>query len=379
MNRQQAKKHRIAMAGGWTGGHVFPIKSLIDYLAQKPDFSKQVEALYWFGSKDSLEQTVFKRIQQERSGPQFSFVHILSGKYRRETYLRSNLKNIRDFFLFIAGIFQSLRYLRKYSIDTIFCKGGYVALPLVVAGRILRKKIVVHESDTRPGLVNKLASKMAKKIFTWFDDVLKDSETIGQILSDDMIFDGDMDKNPLLKEVFAQYDNQKSWVLVVWWSQGSQRLYQSLIKAIQTDKTLQTEFVFFVVLGLLNKELASEFEGFPNVHVFEFVSQKEMWVLCAHCDIALTRAGTTSLAEQKLYDMKLLIVPIAWTHDQYQNAERYQKNHDDVLLDQRNEDFLNKLVLELKKHKHNKKVSLENDKAERIHTGKDKVWEALLN
>lgn len=123
MNRQQAKKHRIAMAGGGTGGHVFPIKSLIEYLAQKPDFSKQMEALYWFGSKDSLEQTVFKRIQQERSGPQFSFVHILSGKYRRETYLRSHLKNIRDFFLFVAGIFQSLRYLHKYHIDTIFCKG----------------------------------------------------------------------------------------------------------------------------------------------------------------------------------------------------------------------------------------------------------------
>lgn len=79
----------------------------------------------------------------------------------------------------------------------------------------MRKKIVVHESDTRPGLVNKLASKMATKVFTGFDGVLKNAETIGQILSDDMIFDGDMDKNPALKEVFAQYDNQKSWVLVV--------------------------------------------------------------------------------------------------------------------------------------------------------------------
>ena len=104
-----------------------------------------------------------------------------------------------------------------------------------------------------------------------------------------------------------------------------------------------------------------------------------MGVLCAHCDIALTRAGTTSLAEQKLYDMKLLIVPIAWTHDQYQNAERYEKNHNDVLLDQKNEDFLNKLVTELKKHKYNKKVVLENDKADRIHAAKDKVWGALLD
>ncbi|MEI6425764.1 MAG: glycosyltransferase [Candidatus Absconditabacteria bacterium] len=378
MNRQQATKHRIAMAGGGTGGHVFPIKSLIDYLGDKPDFSKHVEALFWFGSKDSLEQTVFKRIQQDRKGTDFSFVSIFSGKYRRETYIKSNLKNFRDIFLFIFGIFQSLRYIRKYKIDTIFCKGGYVALPLVVAGRILRKKIVVHESDTRAGLVNRLASKMATKVFTGFDGVLKKSETIGQILSDDLIFDGDINKTPVLKDVFAEYDSSKSWVLVVGGSQGSQRLYQSLIKAIQTDKILQDDFVFFVVLGLLNKDLSKDFESFANVHVFDFVSQKEMGVLCAHCDIALTRAGTTSLAEQKLYDMKLLIVPIGWTHDQYQNAERYEKNHNDVLLDQRNEDFLNKLVSELKKHKNDKKISSENDKAERIHEGKDKVWEALL-
>ena len=133
-----------------------------------------------------------------------------------------------------------------------------------------------------------------------------------------------------------------------------------------------------MVLGLLNKDLSKEFEWFDNVHVFDFVSQKEMWALCAHCDIAITRAGTTSLAEQKLYDMKLFIVPIARTHDQYQNAERYQKNYWDVFLDQRHEDFINKLVLELKKHKEFKKEPSHKNKAEIIHAGKNKVWKALL-
>lgn len=378
MNRHDIQKHRIAMAGWGTWGHVFPIKSLLDYLDQKPNFSKKIEELYWFGSKDSLEETVFKRLSQDRNGPKFSFVPILSGKFRRETYLKSNLKNIRDLFLFVAGIFQSLRYLSKYKIDTIFCKGWYVALPLVVAGRILRKNIVVHESDTHSWLVNKIASKMASKVFTWFDNVLKHSETIGQILSDDIIYDGDIVSIPNLKDVFEQYDNEKTWVLVVGWSQWSQRLYQSLIRAIQTDKTLQTDFVFFVVLWLLNKDLANDFVDIDNVKAFDFVSQKEMWALCAHCDLALTRAGTTSLAEQKLYDMKLLMVPIGWTHDQYQNAQRYVDHYDDVLVDQRHEDFLNKLVVELKKYKHTKKEITENNKADLIHAGKDKVWEALL-
>ena len=379
MEKKHIKKHRIAMAGGWTGGHVFPIKSLIEHLEQNKIFSDEISHLFWFWSKDSLEESVFKKIHQNRDGPKISFVHISSGKFRRETFLKSHLKNFGDFRLFLFGIFQSLRYLKKYKIDTIFCKGWYVALPVVVAGKILRKKIVVHESDTRPGLVNKLASKMANKVFTGFDDVLLNAETIGQIISDDLIFDGDFKDIPNIKEVFDQEDKSKTRILVVWWSQWSQRLYQSLIRAIQTDKTLQTEFVFFVVLGLLNKDLAKDFEWFDNIHIFEFVSQKEMWALCAHCDIALTRAGTTSLAEQKLYDMKLFIVPIAWTHDQYQNAERYQKNYWDIFLDQRNDDFLNKLVSEFKKYKEFKKEISHNDKAEIIHAAKDKVWAALLN
>jgi UDP-N-acetylglucosamine:LPS N-acetylglucosamine transferase len=136
---------------------------------------------------------------------------------------------------------------------------------------------------------------------------------------------------------YPDLDKNKPWILVVGGSQGSQRLYQSIIKALESDKTLQNDVQFLVVLGLLNKDLRPQFERFPNVVCFDFVTQKEMGMLCYHCDIAITRAGTTSLAEQKLYDMKLFIVPIAWTHDQYDNANRYQDNYGDILIDQKDE------------------------------------------
>jgi UDP-N-acetylglucosamine:LPS N-acetylglucosamine transferase len=58
-----------------------------------------------------------------------------------------------------------------------------------LAAALLRKKIVVHESDTHSGLVNRIASRFAKKTFTGFDGILKNSETIGQILSDDIIIE----------------------------------------------------------------------------------------------------------------------------------------------------------------------------------------------
>lgn len=66
------------------------------------------------------------------------------------------------------------------------------------------------------------------------------------------------------------------------------------------------------------------------------------------CDIAITRGGTTSLAEQKLYDLKQIIVPIPWTHDQYDNAKRYAKHHNDIRLNQRDHDFEQQLTKSIK-------------------------------
>lgn len=76
------------------------------------------------------------------------------------------LLNLRDLFLFGWGLILSLIHLKKIKADVIFCKGGYVALPVVIAAKLLSKPIVVHESDVHPGLVNRIASKYASKSFT---------------------------------------------------------------------------------------------------------------------------------------------------------------------------------------------------------------------
>jgi len=58
----------------------------------------------------------------------------------------------------------------------------------VFAAKKKKKKIIVHESDTHSGLVNKMAAYFADRIFTGFDNVLPRSETVGQILSDDIAY-----------------------------------------------------------------------------------------------------------------------------------------------------------------------------------------------
>lgn len=363
----KTKKLRIAMAGWWTGGHVFPIRSLLSFFKNNKEYVHQVEKLYWFGSKKSLEQKICHELQEDMTKNILTFIPIYSWKYRRETYRKSRLKNIPDMFLFIFGIFQSIFYLLRYRIDVVFCKWWYVALPVVFAAALLRRKIVVHESDTHPGLVNKIASRFAKKVFTGFDWALKNSETIGQILSDDII----IDTHPEF--------TKKTLVLVVGGSQWSQRLYKNIIDSLENNPELQQDYEFFIALGFANEEMSTHFDKFHHVHTYGFLSQKEMGELYNICDVVITRGGTTALAEQKLYDMQQIIVPIPWTHDQYDNAKRYVQHYNDISINQRDKDFQEQLTKSIKDFKWFKKVHQKKDKKAIISKAKIIIRKSLLD
>ncbi len=372
------------MAWWWTGWHVFPIKSLIEYISSKSEYSSKIKNLYRLWEKKSLEEQTFHKIKPATFG--FKFITILSWKYRRETIWKSRLKNVRDIFIFIAGIFQSLFRLIYFRIDVIFCKWWYVALPVVLAWFILRKKIIVHESDTHPWLVNRIAAKFARKTFTGFDAVFTTSETVWQILSDEIIVSEKDIKNWLqtlvqdnFKNIISKIDKSKTLVIVTWWSQWSKRLYETLQKIITESQSLKSDFIFFFVLWLLNKDIKHLFEWLENVHTFDFLSQKEMWTLYYLCDLAITRAGTTSLAEQKLYDIKILMIPIPRTHDQYDNADYYVKKYGDVMIDQRDEQFLTKLGMTIRKFKSFKKKSINKNKLEEISVAKDKIVREIFS
>jgi len=361
------KKLRIAMAWWWTGGHVFPIRSLLEFFRLHSSYKERVEKLYRFGSKKSLESQVCHDIQEHDKENKLQFISILSWKYRRETYRKSRLKNIPDFFFFVCGFFQSLFQLLYHRIDVVFCKWGYVALPVVLAAALLRRKIIVHESDTRSGLVNRIANRFAKKTFTWFDWALPNSQTIGQILSDDII----IDTHPEF--------TSKTLILVVWGSQGSKRLYQNLLHILEFTPDIESRYEFFIALGFMNEEMSTLFNKFHHVHTYGFLSQKEMGELYNMCDIAITRWGTTALAEQRLYDMKQIIVPIPRTHDQYENAKRYVRVHSDIMINQRDHDFESQLGNAIKHFKWFKKIRQQKDKKAIIAEAKKIVWETLLH
>lgn len=289
--------------------------------------------------------------------PKLSFVSILSGKLRRQPNFKEILLNVADIFKFTIWIFQSLRYIYSKKIDVVFCKWWYVALPVVIAAKILRRKIIVHESDTKSWLVNRVAAKFANTIYTWFDNVLPKWQTIGQIISDEIVTED------ILKSSDQNLLKSKSIILVNLWSLGSASVHDALLYIFVKYPDLLINYEWHIILWslnanyeekyqeiikkvVMNRASSSSSEKSSNLTTYTFVDQKTMWKLLYISDISICRWGTTGLAEQKLFGLKQIIIPIPRTHDQAKNAEFYKSEYQDIYIAQ-NKDLAENIYKEI--------------------------------
>ena len=313
----------IGFAWWWTGWHVFPIRTLIEYIRKDKKKSRNIKNIYWFWEKNSLEEKVAKESECR-------FIPVISGKLRREKSINAIFLNIIDIFKFLYWILYAIIIVYKNKIDIIFCKWWYVALPVVIAWWIMRKKIIVHESDTIMWLTNKIAAKFSSKNFSWIESWKKTWENVWQIISEDLI---------KFEKIDIKLSNltKKTNILVSWWSQGSKYIYENILNLIKNNKDIEKYFNFFVILGTANQNLKESFENLNWVQAFDFLSQQEIGSLYKITDIWITRWWATSLEEQKSFNMKLIIVPLpfTWGNHQFHNAKYYQKKYDDILISQK--------------------------------------------
>ena len=149
-------KYKIIMTGGGTAGHVTP------NLALAPKLREKGFEIKYIGSYNGIEKEIITDAAIE-------YYPISSGKLRR--YF--DVKNFTDPFKVMKGICQALSILSKEKPDVVFSKGGFVAVPVVMAASIKKIPVIAHESDLTPGLANKLAAPFCNKLCVTFRESLK--------------------------------------------------------------------------------------------------------------------------------------------------------------------------------------------------------------
>lgn len=144
---------RLLITGGGTGGHTYPALTTLSAVQRR----QVPHDVLWVGTANGLEA----RITAEHGIP---FKAITTGKLRRRPNLKELGTNIADVFRIPIGVLQAVGHAARYLPDVVLSTGGYVAVPIGVAAKLIRRPLVMHEQTTVVGLANRILSRLATRI-----------------------------------------------------------------------------------------------------------------------------------------------------------------------------------------------------------------------
>jgi len=290
----------------------------------------------YIGSKDGLEKKIIEKLK-------IPFKSVLTGKLRR--YF--SWQNFLDLFKIPIGILQSIFILKKFNPDVIFSKGGYVSVPVVIAGFFLRKRIVLHESDISIGLANKICSFFADEILLANEiskKYFKNKKiTVVGIPVRKSILSGSKEKARKL----LGFDDKKPVLLVMGGSLGAQAINEVIFEVL--EEILKRFQVIHIIGKRKNLEsnvvnvsnvasVRHAYKLYGNYRSFEYVDEN-LADFYALTDLIISRAGANALAEFACLQKKVLLIPLskfASRGDQIENAEDFIKKYGGQILYQEN-------------------------------------------
>lgn len=313
---------KILAVGGGSGGHVTPVAAVIEQLRAQDD------ALVVRFICDRAFETQSRGIMAKVSVPVVVST-ITAGKFRRYAHLTFLqhlhhpsivVRNLIDLFKVVIGFFQSLWIILWFQPDVVFAKGGYVCLPMGVAAWCLRKPLVIHDSDSRPGLTNKVLARYATRIATGFplDNYAypADKSTYTGVPIDDQ-FRPVGDKQQRAAKERLDVSTDKTFVLAFGGGLGS-AVINDAMPALAHE--LGDDVVVYNIAGKKNLAHAQQRgRATPNYRVTGFVYG--MYDVQAAADLVITRASATALQELAGLRKPVIAVPAKQLGDQIKNAQ----------------------------------------------------------
>ena len=295
---------RVVIAGGGTGGHLFPGIALAEEFKSRTSHN----VIIFVGTKKGIEQRIIPKMGYELKT--IAGAGILG---------RSPLQKMKGLVQFLIGFFQALFLLRSLKPDLILGTGGYVSASVILAAHLLGMEGAICEQNSIPGLTNRVLGRFVKKIFIAFEE----SEVF---FPRKKVF---LTGNPVRKEFFLQSfspqkEEDKFTLLILGGSQGARSINQSVVECLaylgplrdKVEIIHQTGFHdFFWVKEAYGKK------GFKG-EVRPFITEMVRVYMCA--DLVISRAGAITLTEILISGKPSVLIP--YPHAAYNHQEMNAKN-----------------------------------------------------
>jgi UDP-N-acetylglucosamine--N-acetylmuramyl-(pentapeptide) pyrophosphoryl-undecaprenol N-acetylglucosamine transferase len=295
----ESRPLRIVMAGGGTGGHLFPGLAI----AQEFMARNKSNTVVFISTGNPLERSVLNQTD-----------------FRLESVTAEGIKGrglwnqAKSALKIPKGIIEAVRILKDYRPDLTVGLGSYSAGPVVLGAWLLRTKIVLHEQNILPGITNRILARFADRIYVSFD------ATKARFAPHKIQLTG----NPVRKELLNHHngnavapERQQFCVLIIGGSQGAHRINTTVVEAL--GQLTQKEGLYFIhQTGAADEQMVSEAYRRESVAAKVQSFFQHMGPLYRQADLIICRAGATTVAEVTAMGKAVIFIPFPFAADDHQ-------------------------------------------------------------
>ena len=320
---------RIILTGGGTAGHVTPNIALL------PRLQELGYDIHYIGSYTGIEKELIEQFGIPYHG-------ISSGKLRR--YFST--QNFTDPFRVLKGFGEANKLIKTLKPDVIFSKGGFVSVPVVMAGKRRHVPTIIHESDMTPGLANKLSIPSATKVCCNFPETLQHLPKEKAVLTGSPIRQELLSGDRKAALTFCGLSEEKPVILVIGGSLGSVAV-NNAVRSILPELLKDFQIIHLCGKDKIDESLKS-LDGYVQ---FEYI-QGQLKDIFALTDLVISRAGANAICELLALHKPNLLIPLsanASRGDQILNARSFERQGFSVVLEEEelNNDILLKTIRDL--------------------------------
>ena len=297
---------RILIAGGGTGGHVYPAIAIADAIrGLSPEC-----AIAFAGTQEKIEWTAVPKAGYP--------IHPITVQgFHRGSITR----NIPFPFKLLAGLTQSWRLVGNFDPDVVVGTGGFVSGPVLYAAHKRKRPIVIQEQNAFPGITNKLLSRYAHTMHVAF------KEAIPHLGGKNCIVSGNPTRailqEPVRDRALTYFDipNDAQVLLVFGGSLGSagiNKIMETLISSLLKEPNLH---IIWQTGSMYYDDISGRVSKHPRLRLLKYIDHMEYAYAVA--DLAVVRSGAITCSELAITGTPSILIPspnVAEDH-QTQNAK----------------------------------------------------------
>jgi UDP-N-acetylglucosamine--N-acetylmuramyl-(pentapeptide) pyrophosphoryl-undecaprenol N-acetylglucosamine transferase len=312
---------KIVFTGGGTGGHFYPVIAVVERVNQIIDKEHIVGAKLFY-----ISNAPYDKAMLAENG--LIYEEVIAGKMR--TYF--SIKNFFDFFKIFMGVINALYKLFTIYPDVVFGKGGFASFPTIFAARILRIPVVIHESDSFPGRVNKWAGRFATRVAVSFPEAAEFFPKETTACTGQPIL-AEVEQPAPRKEAleYLKLESEIPVIVIMGGSQGAELINNTILGALprlveKYQIIHQTGINNFKSISGQAEVILSQSRHKTRYMPMPYLNQLTKKMAAGVATLMISRAGST-LFEIASWGLPSIIIPITTSNGDHQrkNAFNYAR------------------------------------------------------